>query len=174
MMNLLILGAGGHGKVVKETAESMADAGGACIFDRIAFLDDSSPEAIGKIADAKHFTGQFACAFVGVGNNAFREKLQLELEQLGYQIPVLIHPTAYISKSAKIEAGTVVEPNASVNASAHIGRGCIISIGSIVDHDSRIGDFCHVNAGAICKGGSELAGGTKLEAGQVILGYAAR
>ena len=171
MKNLLILGAGGHGRVVKETAESMTDANGACVYDRIAFLDDSSPEAIGKFADAKNFTGQFACAFVGVGNNTVREKLQGQLEQLGYQIPVIIHPTAYISKTAAMEAGTIVEPNAAVNASAAVGRGCIISIGAIVDHDTRIGDFCHVNAGAICKAGSQLPHGTKLEAGQVILGY---
>ena len=171
MYNLLILGAGGHGKVVKEVAESILDAGGKCLYNRIAFLDDNSPDAIGRIADADQYTAQFDCAFVGVGNNAVREQLQSALEKLGYQIPVLIHACAYISKTAAIESGTIVEPKAIVNASAAVGRGCIISVGAIVDHDSRIGAFCHVNAGAICKAGSEIPNGTKLEAGQVVMGY---
>lgn len=171
MKNLLILGAGGHGKVVKEAAESLTDANGDRLYNRIDFLDDKSPEAIGTIVQADQFTGQFDCAFVGVGNNTVREQLQSGLEKLGYQIPVIIHATAYISKTAAIEAGTIVEPNAIVNASASVGRGCILSVGAIVDHDSHIGAFCHVNAGAICKAGSEIPDGTKLEAGQVVVGY---
>ena len=171
MKNLLILGAGGHGNVVKEIAESVVDSKDEHLYERIEFLDDNSMEAIGKIVESSKYIGQFDCAFVGVGNNAVREQLQSGLEKLGYQIPVIIHSSAYVSKTAKIEAGTIVEPKAIVNASSVIGKGCIISVGAIVDHDSHIGAFCHINAGAICKAGSEVPGGTKLEAGQVVLGY---
>ena len=161
---LLIIGAGGHGKVVKEIAEALG-------YTNIAFLDDNSAEAIGKIADSKAFVNQFQEAFVGIGNNKFRSELLTRLEQEGFAIPVLIHPTAYVSKSAVIGNGTVVEPMAIVNANSKIGIGCIVSVGSIVDHDAALEDCVHVNAGAICKAGSFVSKETKLEAGQVVKGY---
>lgn len=161
---LLIIGAGGHGKVVKEIAEALG-------YTNIAFLDDNSPEAIGKIADSKKYVNQYSEAFVGIGSNVLRGKLLERLEYEGFIIPVLIHPSAYISKSVTIEKGTIVEPKAIVNANSKVGCGCIISVGAIVDHDVVLEDCVHVNAGAICKAGSFVAKETKLEAGQVIKGY---
>lgn len=161
---LLIIGAGGHGKVVAEVAA-------ACGYDNISFLDDNSEEAIGKINEMKAFGSQFENAFVGIGNNQFRNKMIKELLEIGYEVPVLIHPTAYVSKTAKISAGTVVEPLAIVNANSVIGKGCIVSVGAIVDHDTVLEDCVHVNAGAIVKAGAHVEENRKLEAGEVILGY---
>lgn len=156
--SLLIIGAGGHGKVVKEVAEAVG-------YDKIAFLDDNSEEAVGKIADTKQFVQEYQAAFVGIGNNKFRNELLQRLGQEGYEIPILLHPTAYISKTAVIGKGTVVEPKAIVNANSKVGTGCIISVGAIVDHDVVLEACVHVNAGAICKAGSFVAKETKLEAG---------
>lgn len=162
--NLLIIGAGGHGRVVKEVAEALG-------YDKIAFLDDNSVEAIGKIADSKSFVQEYQAAFVGIGNNKFRNELLQRLEQEGFKIPVLLHPTAYISKIAVIGKGTVLEPKAIVNANSRVGVGCIISVGAIVDHDVVLEACVHVNAGAICKAGSFVVKETKVDAGQVVKGY---
>ena len=161
---LLIIGAGGHGRVVKEVAEALG-------YDKIAFLDDNSAEAIGKIADSKSFVQEYQAAFVGIGNNKFRNELLQRLEQEGYEIPTLLHPTAYISKTAVIGKGTVVEPKAIVNANSRIGVGCIISVGAIVDHDVVLEVCVHVNAGAICKAGSRIKAFTKVDAGEIIQGF---
>ena len=48
---LAIIGGGGHGKVVKEVAESMLDEDGNDLYASIIFLDDKAPEAVGKIAE---------------------------------------------------------------------------------------------------------------------------
>ena len=162
--SLLIIGAGGHGRVVKEVAEALG-------YDKIAFLDDNSVEAIGKIADSKSFVQEYQAAFVGIGNNKFRNELLQRLEQEGFKIPVLLHPTAYISKTAVIGKGTVLEPKAIVNANSRVGVGCIISVGAIVDHDVVLKACVHVNAGAICKAGSFVVKETKVDAGQVVKGY---
>lgn len=164
MKTLLIIGAGGHGQVVKEIAEDLG-------YEKIAFLDDNSPIAIGKISDIDKFKEEYQDAFVGIGNNAFRDKLIEQLEKAGYNVPVLVHPSAYISRTAFIGAGTVIEPKAIVNAHASIGKGCIISVGSIVDHDTMLGNCVHANAGSIVKAGGTVEAFDKLEAGQVALGY---
>ena len=161
--SLLIIGAGGHGRVVKEVAEALG-------YDKIAFLDDNSADAIGKIADSKSFVQEYQAAFVGIGNNKFRNELLQRLEQEGYETPALLHPTAYISKTAVIGKGTVVEPKAIVNANSRVGVGCIISVGAIVDHDVTIEDYCHINSGAICMAGSQIKKKfTKVDAGEVKL-----
>lgn len=164
-MNLLIVGAGGHGKVVKKVAEAVG------IYGKIDFVDDHSPDAVGKIGDLEVLHEHYDFAFVGIGNNRLRGELMHKLEDIGYEIPVLIHPTAYVSRSAAIEKGTVVEPKALVNANSHVGAGCIISVGAIVDHDVVLGECVHANAGAIVKAGAIVEGERKLEAGEVVLGY---
>lgn len=164
MKKLLIIGAGGHGRVVAEIA---ADLG----YKEIAFADDQSSIAIAKISDVEQLKAQYQDAFVGIGNNKLRGELIFRLQGYGYTIPALVHPTAYVSRTAEIEMGTVVEPKAIVNAHTHVGRGGIISVGAIVDHDVRIEDFCHVNAGAIVKAGAKVESYRKLEAGEVVKGY---
>lgn len=169
-MKLLILGAGGHGQVVKEVAEAICDEAGS-IYEKIDFLDDNASEAIGTIAELKKWCRAYDDVFVGVGNNAFRRQLIGQIREMGGHIPVLIHPTAYVSKTACIKAGTVVEPRAIVNANTVVGEGCIISVGAIVDHDVVVEACAHVNAGVICKAGSRIEAERKLETGEVVIGY---
>ena len=164
MKRLLIIGAGGHGKVVAEIAENIG-------YEEIAFLDDNSLEAIGKISEIEKFKDQYRDAFVGIGNNRLRGELIHKLQDYGYTVSALIHPSAYVSRTATIGIGTVVEPKAIVNANSHIGEGCIISVGSIVDHDVEIGACCHINTGAIVKAGGKIESFRKLEAGEVVGGY---
>ena len=157
---LLILGAGGHGYVVKEIAES-------CGYET-AFLDDNNPIAIGSIRDLEQICPEFDECFVAIGNASIRAKLLNRLEQLHGKTPVLIHPTAYVSPSATIGAGTVVAPHATVHTNVIIGKGCIISINAVIDHDVKIGDYCHINSGAICMAGTDLDNMGKLDAGEIL------
>lgn len=167
---LLILGAGGHGNVVREVALSMKKEGNA-VYETIDFLDDYASEAIGKINQLEEIKEKYDEVFCGIGNNTVRKELISQAERIGCTIATLIHPTAYLSPSAVIEPGTVVEPKAIVNARSAIQKGGIISVGAIVDHDVVIEPFVHVNAGAICKAGSRIERGRKLEAGEVVMGY---
>ena len=157
---LLILGAGGHGRVVREIALSLN-------YEKVDFLDDSSGEALGKIEDLEKLGSKYSDVFCGIGNNTIRKALLEKVENLGFSIPILIHPTAYISPSAMIEKGTVVEPKAIVNTNSIVKKGCIISVGAIVDHDVIIEDYTHINAGAICKAGSHIRDEYRLDAGKV-------
>lgn len=142
-MNLLILGAGGHGRVVKETAEAMG------CFDEIAFLDDHNSDAEGVLDDYELFHGRYEVAFVAIGDNQVRSLWQEKLRLAGYIIPSLIHPRAYVSPSAIIGSGTITEPLACINTGVVIGEGCIISVSAVVDHDSKVEAFSHIDCGVI-------------------------
>ncbi|WP_346937786.1 hypothetical protein [uncultured Clostridium sp.] len=162
--NLIILGAGGHGHVVKEVAEAMG------IFHKIDFLDDNanSIEAIGLCSDNEKFVEEYTYAIPAFGNNKLRMEWIEKLEKNKFEIPTLIHPTAYISPSATVSSGSVVEAKAVINTNTKIGKGCIISIGTIIDHDATIGYGCHVDCGAVVKSNYIIAALSKINSGQVI------
>lgn len=162
-MNLLIIGAGGHGKVVREVAEATGE------YSRIDFVDDNSSVAIGKMSASEKLRVTYEAAVVAIGNNPDRRSIQEGLVRLGYSVPVIIHPTAYISPSACLGVGTVVEPRALLNTTARIGEGCIISVGSIVDRDAMIGDYVHINAGVVVEAMASVEPKIKLEANSLVL-----
>lgn len=156
MKCLLIIGACGHGKVVAEVAEEIG-------YEQIAFIDDNNLVAIGKVSELEKYKNQYSDAFVGIGNSELRGKLIDKLQDCGYTVPILVHPRAFVSRTAKIDTGLVIEPRVIVNVNSHISTDCMISVGTIVDHDVEIDDCCHVNAGAIVKSGGKVKSYRKLE-----------
>lgn len=159
-MRLLIVGAGGHGKVVAETAS-------ACGYDQIDYIDDKSPDAVGTIAELEKLSPTYDGVIISIGNNKIRRELIERLEAVGAPITTLIHPTAFVSSSAEIGIGSVVLPGAVIHTNAKVGKGCIISIGALVDHDCVVGDYCHIDAGAVCRSRSQVLDGLKIEANTV-------
>lgn len=152
MNKLLILGAGGHGKVVAEAAE-LEDR-----WNEIAFLDDREElnevmgfKVIGKLKDYSKLIHEYKYAFVAIGNNEKRIELINELEKAGFNIPTIIHPKACVSKYSTIDKGAVVLPGAVVNTSTKIGKGCIININTVVDHDCEIDYGVHISSGAVVR-----------------------
>lgn len=154
MENLLIIGAGGHGRVVAEAAEQCEE------WDAIAFLDDRidvdkilNHRIIGKLSEYERFTDKCKDAIVCIGDNEKRLDLIEKILKSGYKVPVIIHPKAAVSKYSDIEEGSVVLAGAVINTGASVGRGCIINIGSLVDHDCILQDGVHVCSGAVVRSG---------------------
>ena len=150
MSALLILAAGGHAKVVAETALAAGTA------SRIAFLDDRPLPPVlgwpvlGRLDQALEpsIQAQFPAAVVAIGHPATRLRWLAQLQAAGYQLPLLIHPSAWISPSAQIGPGSVVFAQAAVQAQAVIGTGSILNTGCSVDHDAQLSDAVHVCPGA--------------------------
>jgi len=162
-MNLLILGAGSQGHVVRETAEAIG------IFEKIAFLDDNLelPGVLDSLENFQKYRESFPVAFVAIGDNGLRRTLIEQLEQTGFIVPVLRHPTATISPTAKAGAGTIFEAKSIVNASVNIGKGVILASASIVDHGAAVGDYVHLAAGAMVQKGAKVPDGTKISSGTI-------
>jgi sugar O-acyltransferase (sialic acid O-acetyltransferase NeuD family) len=158
-MKLLILGAGGHGKVCGEIASDYGY--------EIAFLDDNAPEAIGKLVSYQEKRKEYDYAFVAMGNPELREKWTQYLTQAGYKVVKLISTKAMVAPSVEIDEGSVVMAGVIIQSNCVVGRSCILSAGAIIDHDSKIGNFIHINAGAIVPSMSEVKDKTKINYGEV-------
>lgn len=159
--NLLIIGTGQHGTVVKEIAESMH------CFDKIDFLDDKADLAVGIISDSSRFIDSYSFAFVSIGDNTIRQQLIGKLQKEGYAFPIIRHPSAVVSPSAKIGANVLLCANTVVDTETVVADGTFLSVGAIVGHHCQIGEFCHIAVGAIVPNNSIVPEQTKVEAGRI-------
>lgn len=147
---LLILGAGQYGAVARELAESVG------CFDRIDHLDDRNKIAIDRLEHYAQYVENYSHAIVAIGNAEVRLSYLQKLEAVGFQIPTLISPRAYIAPSAKILKGSIVEPMTVINANAVLSVGVIACAGVTVNHDAVIGDGCLLQCGSIVKSGARM------------------
>ena len=151
---LLIWGAGGHGKVVLDTARSTGR------FERIVFVDDNAARAgltfcdcplIGGSEELQRFRGsEFIMA---VGDNRTRARCFRQALGEGLSPATLVHPTAILAPSATVGRGTLVMPGVIVNADASIGDNCIINTAAIIEHDCRIDAHVHISPRVVLGGG---------------------
>lgn len=145
---LLLVGAGGFGRVVLEHAQKEYDC---------AFLDDGPQKivdgvsVIGKTSDTGKLFGDYKKLLVTIGNNGLREKLYKRAEAVGYTFPNIIVPSAYISPHAKLGNGIVILNNAVVQNNASIGDGTILNPGVEAHHDSTIGKYCLVYTNSVVR-----------------------
>lgn len=155
MKNLLIIGAGQYGMVAKEIAESMK------CFEKIAFVDDASDVAVGKLANLEKLIHEYDSAVVAIGNSELRLNLIKRLCEIGYDVPTLIHEKAYVSPSAKIGIGCFIEPMVVVHTAVTVETGCILSAGVILNHNCVVHEGCHINCGSAVKARAEIRTGTR-------------
>ena len=163
MKRLLILGAGGFGQMVKETALLLG-------YNEVVFLDDAynGPDSVGRCCDYTILQEQYPKAVAAFGNNKTRLEWTDKLMEAGYEVPAIIHPSAIVAPSAKIEPGCFIMQRAVVNTNSEIQRGALINSGAIIDHDSVVEAGAHVCLGSIVKANCTIESGKKIEAGEVI------
>lgn len=159
-MNLLILGAGEYGQLVKELARNK--------FTTIDFLDDNSAIAIGKLCEYKSLKGKYQNAVVAIGNNEVRAAWLDRLKEANYNLPTIVSDRAYVSSSATIEEGCIIEPMSVINANAKIEKGSIISSGAVVNHNAVVHKYCHIDCNAVVGADSVVPEKMHLNYGQVI------
>ena len=131
----------------------------------VAFLDDRCPgldaclsvlswPVIGplELALDADISSQFDAAVVAIGHAATRLHWIQQLQVAGYDLPLLVHPTAWVSPSAQIGPASVVFSQVAVQAQASIGAGAILNTGCTVDHDVQLADGVHLCPGSCLAG----------------------
>lgn len=160
---LVIIGAGGHAKVVA----SMAQVAGCQV---LGFLDDCITgdvfglPILGTLQNADRYKEN--CRFIiGIGNNGIRQKIA-GMQNVSWA--TVIHPSAVVAPCVEIGVGTVVMPSAVINVGATIGRHCIINTAAVVEHDNTIGDYVHISPHATLCGTVNIEALCHIGAGAVI------
>jgi len=166
MKEIILIGAGGHGRVVLDTILSNPKAN----IKVIGFLDDGDIEEIagikkiGNISEWKKYKDKKF--HIAIGNNSFREKLAKEIGE--ERLITIVHKTAYVSNMSEIRKGSYIGAMVIVNPKSKIGKCSIINTGSIVEHDCEIGDYAHLSYRILVGSESKISAMTMIDMGRIL------
>lgn len=164
--DVIIIGAGGHAKVIADIIYKSGD-------NLIGFLDDNlankgkeiylGKKVIGTTKDIEIYNKNYF--IIGIGNNSIRKKINNENNLKLYSA---IHPSAIIAEDVKIGTGSVIMAGVVINPGTVIGKNCIINTSSSLDHDNLLEDYVHISPGAHLAGTVTIKEGTWICTGAVV------
>lgn len=166
-------GAGGHGKVVADILLSRGESEFVGFVDEREALWGTQIMGFPVLGD-----GNWLCqeslhspiaVALGVGSNKSRYQIAERCSQSEIEILTLIHPSAVVSRTARLGRGTVVMAGAIINPDATVGAGVIVNSGAVVEHDVQIGEYAHVSPNAALGGASRIGAFVHLGIGAVVL-----
>jgi len=156
---ILLIGGGGHCRSAIDVIEQEN------IYEIIGIVDKK--ERLGELVfgykiiatddelDALFSKYKYACVTIGqIQSSSVRVNLFEKLKKIGYTLPTIISPLAYVSKHATLGEGTIIMHQALINSNAKIGRNCIINTKSLIEHDATIEDNVHISTSAVVNGGT--------------------
>jgi sugar O-acyltransferase (sialic acid O-acetyltransferase NeuD family) len=166
LKELVVIGAGGHAKVVIATARAAG-------WSHIRVLDDRAArwgmrlldiEIEGPTRQALDDCG--VTAVLAIGSNTTRAELARDAR---CRFATLVHPTAVVHGSVSLGAGSVVFAGAVIQPDAELGAHVILNTGASIDHDCRIGDHVHIAPGVRLAGDVQLGHGAFIGIGAVVI-----
>lgn len=166
---LLLIGAGGHAKVVLDALRQAR-----CSF-ALEVRDDSAADGHGLLLDVNVATPVGDAhtwpshVHVAIGDNAVRRQFGQKVVNAGKILYTAIHPHASVSPFARLGAGVFVAAHGVVGPSATVDTGTIVNHGAVVDHDCWIGAWTHIAPGAVLGGAVRVGVECLIGSGAVIL-----
>lgn len=172
---LIILGAGGHAKVLLSLAHAsgrevigVCDPGlvkqdirrwrGLCVLGDDAVLCDYDPSSVELINGIGQLPGMER-----------RKALHEQMTERGFTFATLVHPVSCVDPSVRLSAGVQVMAGAIIQADTTVGFGTIINTGATIDHECRISGDVHIAPGVTICGGVSIGGGAFIGSGATII-----
>ena len=152
---LLLVGAGGFGRMVAEQAMLQYDC---------AFVDDGQAvgteicgiPVIGNLANLPELRKDYGLLVVGIGNNQFRARVYEKAKALGYMFPNIIAPSAYISPFSKVGCGCVLMQNACIQNGSAVGNGVLMNAGTEVHCGATVEDYVLLYTNSTVRTGAKV------------------
>lgn len=155
-----IIGAGGHGRVVRELVELQPNLVPAAFYDedraRWGQTIDGTA-VVGNVDELRTSKHPVDAVVVAIGlDNRRRAQLFEEMRELGYEMVTVIHPYSFVSRTTVIGRGFVGMAGIVINPGTEIGENVCVNTGASVDHDCRLEDHCSVFPNASVAGGVRI------------------
>jgi sugar O-acyltransferase (sialic acid O-acetyltransferase NeuD family) len=172
MKEIILIGGGGHCKSVIDVIEQEGRFEIAGIVDKPELLGTNilGYSVIGNDSDLEDLTKIYQYAIVTVGqikSPSIRIKLFNLAVEVGFVLPSIISPNAYVSRHSTIGDGVVIMHDALINAGSMIGDNCIINSKALIEHDCQISKHCHISTNATINGGVIVESGCFVGSGVI-------
>jgi acetyltransferase EpsM len=171
MKKLILVGGGGHGKVVLDVMMAQGEYMLAGIGDdkyTQTFTHNGVP--YGSIDNmVELLKDDDYQLFIAIGSNRSRHAVMKRIGFPESKYAVLIHPRATIGNGVTIGRGSVVMAGAVINYGAQIGNHCIINTGAIIEHENTIDSFAHISPSAALGGDVTIEVGVHIGIGAKVI-----
>ncbi len=169
MKKLAVIGAGGHGKVVADTASLLG-------WSDILFFDAAWPQKVvagpwqilGTPESLFKRAAEFDGVIIAIGDNQTRLKIFSDSKNSSLDLITLKHPNSVVSPNATVGRGSVVFAGVVINIGAVLGECVIVNTGAIVDHDCILENGVHIAPGAHLSGNVHVGPGTWVGVGACV------
>ena len=173
MNELILIGSGWHDRACIDVIEQIGlfSVSGLVGKNDSELISALGIPIIGTDEDLESLYIDYKYAFIAVGqikSPEIRIGLYTLLKSIGYKLPIMIAPSAYVSRLSKISNGSIVMHGAIVNSGAKIGNNCIINNQSLIEHGVSVEDHCHIATGAILNGDVSIGKGTFIGSGAIV------
>ncbi|SRR5688572_20231999 len=173
-MDLVIIGAGGHGRVVLDIVRSARKYRPAALLDANATLAGCEIDGVpvlGSVNLLPKLAQQHRIrhAVVAIGDNRVRRSYARLVEDAGLELVSVTHPSATVSPSASIGKNVVIAAGACVCTGASIGDCAIVNTHAVVDHECEIGEGVHVCPGVLLAGRVRVGDGAFVGIGAKVI-----
>ncbi|MCP4139323.1 MAG: acetyltransferase [Chloroflexi bacterium] len=175
MENILILGAGGHAKVIVDIIELEAKYNVVGILDQDPKIIEPilGYPLLGKEENLPKLIKEYAIKgiIIAIGDNFIRSRAAARIKENYPELsfPSAVHPKTIIARDVKIGEGTVIMAGVSVNAGSVLGDFCILNTNSILDHDSSLGNFSSLAPGVTVGGDCQIGNHSAVGIGATLL-----
>ena len=172
-MDVVIVGAGGHGKVVLDILRAADQHRISGFLDADATLTGSEIAGIKVLGQVnllpKLRQQKIRGAIIAIGDNRVRASYAKLVLDAKLDLLSVIHPSASISPTATIGRGVVVAAGAVIAAQAKIADSVIVNTSAVIDHECEIGEASHICPGALLAGRVRVGSGAFVGLGANIL-----
>lgn len=172
MIDIIVIGAGGHASVIIDCIELMITQGDNIQIKGI--LDDRKDKSefmgykvLDKIDNIYLYNEENTKFVIAIGDNKLRMNIANKFKNINYY--TIVHPSSIVGKNVQIGYGSMVMANALINANTIIGNHVIINSGAIIEHDNIINDFVHISPSATLCGGVKVGYMTHIGASATII-----
>ncbi len=173
MIDLIIIGGGGHAKSCIDVIESEGKYNIVGIIDVKSKIGETvlGYPIIGSDDDIKTLITKYKSYFIALGQiktSAIRKKIFNNIKDFDINFPTIISPKAYVSKHSNVGIGNIVMHNVIINSSVKIGDFNIFNSNSVIEHDCNIEDFNHISVSSTVCGTVNIGSNSFIGAGATI------
>jgi UDP-perosamine 4-acetyltransferase len=173
MQPVIILGAGGHAKVVAEALrQSGREIAGLLTPDTAPGTELYGSSVLGDDKALDAFAPDTIDLANGIGampGKIARWTQATRLRGLGYRFISVIHPSAVIAEDVVFADGVQIMAGVVIQPGVRVGLDSIINSGAILDHDCVVGDGSHIAPGVICSGGVTIGDDVHVGTGTAVI-----
>ncbi len=171
---IILVGGGGHCHSVIDVIQKEGKYSIAGIIDLKENIGKKimGYPVIGEDSDLPSISQQYKNFHISLGfikDPMKRIQLFRLLENYNVEFPIIVSPTAYVSKHALIGKATIIMHFAQINANSIIGENCIVNSKALIEHDTNIGNNCHVSTGAIINGHVKIGSESFVGSGAIVV-----